>query len=122
MVLPGGEGEGTEGGRDRGQGAREVTLQSVTEHSGLPWWLSGKEFTCNAGVTGDTGSIPGSGKSTGGRNGNPLQYSRLENPMDKEAWWATGGSMGLQSQTQMKQLSMHHALTGHSKGEQSGGK
>ena len=43
--------------------------------------------------------------------------SCLENPMDKGAWWATGGSMGSQSQTQMKQLSMHHA-----QGEQSGGK
>ena len=53
------------------------------------------------------GLIPGSGKSTGGRNGNPLQYSCLENPMDKGAWWATGGSMGLQSQTQLTRLSTH---------------
>ena len=46
----------------------------------------GKEFACNAG---DTGSIPGSGRSPGGRNGNPLQHSCLENPLDREAWWAT---------------------------------
>ena len=39
----------------------------------------GKEFTCNAG---DMGSIPGSGRSLGGGNGNPLQYSGLGNPMD----------------------------------------
>ena len=44
---------------------------------------------------GEVGSIPGSGKSSGGRNGNPLQYSCLENPMDRGAWWATQ-SMELQ--------------------------
>ena len=38
---------------------------------------------------GDLGSIPGSERSPGERNGNPLQYSCLKNPMDKEAWWAT---------------------------------
>ena len=37
----------------------------------------------------DTGSIPGSGRSPGEGNGNPLQYSCLENPMDRGAWWAT---------------------------------
>ena len=37
----------------------------------------------------DPGSIPGSGRSPGEGNGNPLQYSCLENPMDGEAWWAT---------------------------------
>ena len=39
--------------------------------------------------TGDAGSIPGSGRSPGGGNGNPLQYSYLENPMDRKAWGAT---------------------------------
>ena len=38
---------------------------------------------------GDPGSIPGSGRSPGEGNGNPLQYCCLENPMDGEAWWAT---------------------------------
>ena len=52
----------------------------------IPWWLSGKESTCNAG---DMGSIPGSGSSPGGGHGNPLQYSCLENPMDWRVWWAT---------------------------------
>ena len=37
---------------------------------------------------GDVGSVPGSGRSSGGWYGNPLQYSYLENPMDREAWWA----------------------------------
>ena len=49
-------------------------------------WLSGKESTCNAG---DLGSIPGLGRSPGEGNGNPLQYSCLENPKDGGAWWAT---------------------------------
>ena len=51
-----------------------------------PRWLSGKEPTCNAG---DLGSIPGLGRSPGEGNGNPLQYPCLENPMDRETWWAT---------------------------------
>ena len=38
---------------------------------------------------GDSGSIPGSGRSLGGRHGDPLQYSGLENLMDGEGWWAT---------------------------------
>ena len=56
---------------------------------GLPWWLSGKESACNAGDSGDMGLIPGSGRSSGDGNVNPLQYSCLENPMDKGAWQAT---------------------------------
>ena len=39
--------------------------------------------------SGDAGSIPGSGRSPGEGNGNPLQYSCLGNPMDRGAWWAT---------------------------------
>ena len=53
--------------------------------NGLPQWLSSKESTCNAGATGDVGSIPLLGRSPGGRNGNPLQYSCLKNPMDRGA-------------------------------------
>ena len=52
---------------------------------GLPGGSVGKESTCNAG---DLGSIPGLG-SPGEGNGNPLQYSCLENPRDRGAWWAT---------------------------------
>ena len=52
----------------------------------LPCNSNGKESDCN---TGDLGSIPGSGRSSGEGNGNLLQYSCLENPMDREAWWAT---------------------------------
>ena len=43
----------------------------------------------SASNAGDLGSIPGSGRSLGEGNGNPLQYSCLENPMDGGAWWAT---------------------------------
>ena len=46
----------------------------------------GKESTCNAG---DPGSIPGLGRFPGEGNDNPLQYSCLENPMDRGAWWST---------------------------------
>ena len=47
-----------------------------------------KNPPANAGVIRDTGLIPGSGRSPGGGHGNPLQYSCLENPMDRGAWQA----------------------------------
>ena len=55
---------------------------------GLLWWLSRKESTCNAGAAGDLGSVPGSGRSAGEAHGHPLQYSCLENLMDRGAWRA----------------------------------
>ena len=58
-------------------------------HQGFPGCASGKEPTASAGDTGDMGLIPWSGRSAGGGNGNPLQYSCLENPMDRGAWQAT---------------------------------
>ena len=48
-----------------------------------------KNLPANAGDTGDMDSIPGLGKFPGEGNGSPLQYSCLENPMDRGAWWAT---------------------------------
>ena len=56
---------------------------------GHPWWLSGKESACSAGVPGVAGLIPGSGRSPEEGNCNPLQYSCLENSLDRGAWWAT---------------------------------
>ena len=47
-----------------------------------------KNLPANAGDTRDMGSIPELGRSPGGGNGNPLQYSCLENSMDRGAWWA----------------------------------
>ena len=53
---------------------------------GLPWRLMVKDPPANAG---DVGWIPGSGRSPGEGNDNPLQYSCLENPMDRGVWQAT---------------------------------
>ena len=50
---------------------------------------SDKESACQCKRLIDVGSIPGLGRSPGGVHGNPLQYSCLENPIDREAWWAT---------------------------------
>ena len=61
-------------------------------------WLSGKALACNAG---DVGLTPGLGRSPGEGNGNPLQYSRLENPRDREAWWAAVYVVA-QSRTRLK--------------------
>ena len=64
-----------------------------------------KESACNAGDIGDASSISGLGTSPGGGNGNPLQYSYLENPMDRGAWWATVHSVA-KSWTRLKRLGM----------------
>ena len=57
---------------------------------GLPRWHSSKKKKKNPpDNAGDMASIPGSGRSRGGGNGNPLQYSCLENPMNRGAWQAT---------------------------------
>ena len=76
------------------------------EGEGLPWWLGGKESPCNAGATGGAGLIPGSGRSPWGAHVNSLQYTRLENPMDRGAWQATVHGVS-KSQTRLKQQSMH---------------
>ena len=54
-----------------------------------------KNHPASAGDIRDMGAIPGLGRSPGGGHGNPLQYSFLENPMDRGAWWAIQ-SMGSQ--------------------------
>ena len=63
--------------------------------------LDDKESVCNAG---DLGSIPGLGRSPGEGNGNPLQYSCLENSMDRRAWWAMVAKI-------LIQLSNYHTFT-----------
>ena len=63
-----------------------ICLCSPMRQHGFPQWLSGKEFACNVG---DLVSIPGLGRSPGGEHSNPLQYSCLENPMDRGVYWAT---------------------------------
>ena len=56
---------------------------------GLPGGPSSKEPSASTGDIGDADFIPGSGRSPGEGHGNPLQFSCLENPTDRGAWWAT---------------------------------
>ena len=65
-----------------------------------------KNPLANAGDTRDTGSIPGSGRSPGEGCGNPLQYSCLENPIDRGAWQVMVHRV-TKSQTSLNRLSMH---------------
>ena len=58
----------------------------LTGYHGLLLWLGIKDTVCSAGDTGETGFIPGSGRFPGRGHGTPLQYSCLENPMDRGAW------------------------------------
>ena len=64
-------------------------IRDLLDLVGLPPWLSGKESASNAGHTGDASLIPGWEGSSGVGNDNPLQYSFLENPMDRRACRAT---------------------------------
>ena len=68
-----------------GEGIRKSVRPKVAA-LGFPGGSEVKASACNAG---DLGSFPGLGRSPGEENGNPLQYSCLENPMDGGAWWAT---------------------------------
>ena len=74
-----------------------------------------KNPPANAGDGRDTGSIPGSGRSPGGRHGNPLQYSCLENPMDRGTWKATVHRVA-KSWTRLKRLSTHALVQSNSPG------
>ena len=87
-------------------GSLELHFGPLQGQKRLPRWLRGKESAC---LARDAGSIPGSGRSPGG-DGNPLQYSCLENPMDRGAWRATVHGVaksqpGLSSQTT---ITTHH--------------
>ena len=68
-----------------------------------------KNLPANAGDTGNTASIPGSGRSPGEGNGSPLWYCCLGNPVDRGAWQATVHRF-TKSQTQLKQLRTHRGL------------
>ena len=69
---------------------KTLTVKSIYMYSyiptGFPAGASSKEPTCQCRDTRNVGLIPGAGRSRGGGRGNPLQYSRLENPMDRGAW------------------------------------
>ena len=73
----------------------------------FPGGSVGKESACSAGDAGNMGSILGSERSPGGGHGNTLQYSCLDNPMDKGAWQATVHGVA-KSGTRLKQLSTCH--------------
>ena len=79
------------------QAHSEQKFPVFTPLASLPTGSIGKESACKAG---DLGSIPGLGRPPGEGNGNPLQYSFLENPMDRGAWWAIV-SGGRKSRTQL---------------------
>ena len=68
-----------------------------------------KKLPAKAGDARDMDSMPGLGKSPGEGHGNPLQYSGLENPMDRGAWEATIHGVK-KSQTRLKQLSTHTCM------------
>ena len=72
----------------------------MRSYGGFPGGSGGMKSVCNVG---DPVSIPGSGRSPGEGNGNPLQHSCLGNPMDRGAWWATVHGV-TKSQKQLKQL------------------
>ena len=85
---------------------------------GLPRWLSCKESACNLGDTGVAGSVPEWGRSPRGGNGNPLQYSCLKNPMDREAWWATVHAVTESDTTEHENTFIHLAALGFSRDTQ----
>ena len=78
-----------------------MTLESVM---GFPGGASDKNLPADAGDKREAGSIPGWGRSPGGGPGNLLQYSYLENPMDRRACWSTVHAVA-KSQTRLKRLS-----------------
>ena len=65
------------------------TYTNIRTYRGFPGGSVVKNLLANAGNAGDVSSTPDSRRSPGGGNGNPLQYSCLENFMDRGAWWAT---------------------------------
>ena len=85
---------------------KSLTLFKALE-DGFPGGSDSKASACDAE---DPGSIPESGRSPGEGNGNPLQYSCLENPMDEGAWWATVHGI-TKSQTQLSDFTSLHFIT-----------
>ena len=88
-----------------------VTLYTL---SSAAYWIliqfpGGSEVKVSASNVGDPGSIPGSGRSPGEGNGNPLQYSCLENPMDGEAWQAAAHGVAKSRTRLSTSLSLHRS-------------
>ena len=83
-----------------------LKLIAITLFLGFP---GGSEVKVSASNAGDLGSIPGSGRSPGEGNGNPLQYSCLENPMDRKAWQAKVHGVA-KSQTQLSNFTFRQSF------------
>ena len=89
------------------------TLDSSLPSSTKRGFPSGSDVKASACKVGDPGLIPGSGRSSGVGNGNPLQYSCLGNPMDRGAWWPTVHGVA-KSQTQLSDFTFSFTKRGHS--------
>ena len=76
----------------------------ATNTLGFPRGSASKASACSAGDTRDLGLILESGKSPGGGSGNPLEYSCLENPVGRGAWWATYSPWGCTESNMTEQL------------------
>ena len=87
------------------RGHQDMAMNSDTRPGGFPGGRMMKNLPANAGDLRDSGLIP-VGKIPGGWRGNPLQYSCLENPMDRGAWWAPVHGV-TKSRTRLKPLSTH---------------
>ena len=98
-------------------GCLKPFCNEVKRGMGFPCGSDGKATAYNAG---DLGSIPGSGSSPGDANGSPLQYSCLENPMDRGAWRATVHRVA-RSQTGLRGLGTRHAQKENYPYKQKGG-
>ena len=83
-----------------------TNLEVPRKNISIPGGANGKEPSCESRRLKRFGFNPGSGRSPGGGHGNPLQYSCLENPTDRGAWWATVHGVA-KSQTHLKWLSRH---------------
>ena len=81
-------------------GQEDPLEKEMATHSSILGFLGGSDGKESAPNAGDLGSIPGSGRSLGGGYGNMLQYSCLEDVMDRRAWWATIHGVA-KSQTQL---------------------
>ena len=90
----------------------QVIFNNMCSERWLPPWLSGKESAFNS-ITGDLGLIPGWGRSSGGGPSNSLQYSCLENPMDRKGWQTTVHKVA-KSQTWLRRLGMQWMILAHS--------
>ena len=88
----------------QGSSWRKVLSRGFHVKLGFPSDSIVKNPPANAGASGDAVLIPGSGRSPGGENANPLQYSYQGNPMDRWAWWATVHGV-IEGQTRLKWLS-----------------